>query len=230
MTGDLTINNELSIIVPVFNEMAMLPNLLEHLQYWQRQGCEIVMVDGGSTDGSAEIAAASEFKVIHSEQGRARQMNAGAAHAVGSALVFLHADTRLPRAAREIILRACKRPSWGRFDVVISGTPKMLRVVAYCMNLRSRLSGIATGDQAIFVARNLFQQIGGFPDQPLMEDIEFSKRLRAIKRPVCIYATVTTSGRRWIEHGVWRTIWLMWRLRWEYWRGVPAEHLAKAYQ
>ena len=120
--------------------------------------------------------------------------------------------------------------NFGRFDVHIDGRPRMLRVVAALMNLRSRLSGIATGDQAIFVRRDVFEAVGGFPDQPLMEDIELSCRLLRVSRPACLRARVRTSGRRWEQRGVWRTIALMWRLRWAYWRGVPAERLAEAYR
>jgi rSAM/selenodomain-associated transferase 2 len=159
-------------------------------------------------------------------------MNAGAALATGDVLLFLHADTQLPEDAEISIVRALadNRLSWGRFDVRISGRPFMLRVVSRMMNLRSRLTGIATGDQAMFVTRTAFDAAGGFPDQPLMEDIELSSRLLSLSRPACIARCVTTSGRRWETRGVWRTILLMWRLRWDYWRGVPARQLAETYR
>jgi rSAM/selenodomain-associated transferase 2 len=159
-------------------------------------------------------------------------MNAGAALASGDVLLFLHADTQLPDAAEISTTQrlADNRRVWGRFDVRISGRSPMLRVVSRLMNLRSRLTGIATGDQAMFVTRSAFDTVGGFPDQPLMEDIELSKRLLALSRPVCIARCVTTSGRRWETRGVWRTILLMWRLRWDYWRGVPVQQLAEAYR
>jgi len=158
-------------------------------------------------------------------------MNAGAARADGELLLFLHADTRLPDHADAAVLRAVAGGAdWGRFDVSIEGRSALLRVVALLMNLRSRLTGIATGDQAIFVRRDLFQRLGGFADQPLMEDIELSRRLRAVSRPACLRARVRTSGRRWDSRGVWHTIVLMWRLRWRYWRGVPPEVLAREYQ
>ena len=222
----------LSIVVPMLNEAAALPELIAHLSIWRERGCEIVLVDGGSKDGSAHLARAAGVLVIDSARGRALQMNAGAAVCRGEVLLFLHADTRLPDAA-DLAVRCAMANSglhWGRFDVRIDGRPAMLRVVAAAMNLRSRLSGIATGDQAIFVRRALFEAVGGFPELALMEDIALSTRLRKHVRPVCLRARVRTCGRRWEQRGVWRTIVLMWRLRWAYWRGVPAERLAEEYK
>jgi rSAM/selenodomain-associated transferase 2 len=216
----------------VLNEALLLPALLERLLPLVRHGCEVIIADGGSADGSADIAQCTGFTVVRAARGRARQMNAGAAHATGTALLFLHADTQLPEGAAVLVVEALSGGAcrWGRFDVCIAGRPVMLRVVGHMMNLRSRLSGIATGDQAMFVTRAAFDAVGGFPDQPLMEDIELSRRLRAISRPACIARCVTTSGRRWETRGVWRTIFLMWLLRWNYWRGVPAGQLAEAYR
>lgn len=222
----------LSIIVPMLNEAVALPAMLAQLAHWRTRGCEVVLVDGGSTDGSAALAGIAGFTVVEAERGRARQMNAGVVAARGEVLLFLHADTQLPAdadAAVRVALADTRR-EWGRFDVRISGRSPLLRVVAALMNLRSRLTGIATGDQAIFVRRDAFAAVGGFPLQPLMEDIEISRRLRCRSRPVCLRQRATTSGRRWEQRGVWRTIWLMWRLRWAYWRGVPAEVLAEAYR
>lgn len=223
---------KLSIVVPVFNEADELPRLFRSLLPLVRQGWEVVIADGGSEDGSANIAAIAGFTVVQSNRGRAQQMNAGASHASGDVLLFLHADTQLPEGASMLIAQAISGGAsvWGRFDVCIAGHPFMLRVVSFFMNLRSRLTGIATGDQAIFVTRAGFDAVHGFPDQPLMEDIGISRRLRAISRPACIGRCVTTSGRRWETRGVWRTILLMWRLRWDYWRGVPVQQLAKAYR
>lgn len=239
MTGN-SINNDtgqikrlyplLSIIVPMLNEIDLLPELMNHLQQWQRKGCEILLVDGGSHDGSAEVAEAIGFTVLRSNCGRARQMNTGAASARGAVLVFLHADTQLPDDADKQILAAVKKHRWGRFNVRLSGDKWMLRVIGFFMNCRSRLTGIATGDQAIFIDRKTFSAVGGFPDQPLMEDIEISKRLKRIGRPACLRARVKTSGRRWLDRGIWSTIWLMWRLRWAYWRGESAERLAGLYR
>ena len=222
----------LSIVVPMLNEAAALPELIAHLSIWRERECEIVLVDGGSTDGSAQLARAAGVRVIDSARGRALQMNAGAALCRGEILLFLHADTRLPDAADVAVRCAMANADrhWGRFDVRIDGRPAMLRVVAAAMNLRSRLSGIATGDQAIFVRRALFEAVGGVPELALMEDIELCTRLRRHTRPVSLRERVRTCGRRWEQRGVWRTIVLMWRLRWAYWRGVPAERLAEAYK
>lgn len=220
----------LSIIVPVLNEAHALPQLLERLL--PLHGSELIIADGGSDDGSADIAQCAGCTLVRSARGRARQMNAGAARARGEILLFLHADTQLPDGAAALIAQALSGGAscWGRFDVRIAGRALMLPVVARMMNLRSRLTGIATGDQAMFVSRAAFDAVGGFPDQPLMEDVELSKRLRALSRPACIARCATTSGRRWEAHGVWRTMLLMWRLRWKYWRGVPASQLAQAYR
>ena len=221
----------LSIVVPVLNEAAGLQATLQALQALRAGGHELIVVDGGSHDDSAALAATLADQVVHSPRGRARQMNAGAARARHDTLLFLHADTRLPAAADAAIAQALQGGArWGRFDVRIEGRSAWLPVVAWFMNRRSRLSGIATGDQALFVQRALFQQLGGFPEQPLMEDVELSRRLRAQSRPACLRARVVTSGRRWDERGAWRTIVLMWRLRWLYWRGTPAEQLARAYR
>lgn len=223
---------KLSIIIPVLNEAEGLPCLLERLLPLHRQGVEILIVDGGSNDGSAAIAECTGFTVLRSTRGRARQMNAGATAATGNVLLFLHADTGLPDGVQQLISQALRdgRHAWGRFDVHINGQAFMLRVVAALMNLRSRWSGIATGDQAMFMTRVAFETVGGFPEQPLMEDIELSKRLRQRSRPACIARQVTTSGRRWETRGIWRTIFLMWRLRWAYWRGVSASELARVYR
>ncbi len=220
----------ISIIVPILNEIELLPELLAHLQQWQRNGCEVMLVDGGSSDGTAEVAEAIGFTVLRASRGRARQMNAGAAKAKGEALVFLHADTRLPADADQRIIEALKKRHWGRFDVQLSGDKWMLGVVAFFMNCRSRITGIATGDQVIFVDKAMFAAIDGFPDLPLMEDIEISRRLKRRGRPQCLTARVITSGRRWLQGGVWPTIRLMWRLRWAYWRGEPAERLSRLYR
>lgn len=222
----------LSIIVPVLNESASLPDLLARLGPLQHEGVDVLLVDGGSSDDTVTLAERGGWRVIHSERGRARQMNVGAAHASGQVLLFLHADTQLPAGAPQLVQQALRgaQPCWGRFDVQIAGRPALLKVVAQLMNWRSRWTGIATGDQALFMTRHAFDTVGGFPAQPLMEDIEISKRLRRLGAPACLRAKVITSGRRWETRGVWRTIFLMWRLRWAYWRGTPAAELAKAYQ
>jgi rSAM/selenodomain-associated transferase 2 len=227
----VTPGRELSIVVPVLNEAAGLVGCLNALAPWRALGVEVVVVDGGSADATVALAQGLADAVLTSVRGRARQMNTGAAAAQGQVLLFLHADTTLPAGAVAAVLQAVKQGAqWGRFDVRISGRPPMLRVVAFMMNLRSRLSGIATGDQAMFMRRSAFDRVGGFPDQALMEDIEISRRLKALGRPACLRQKATTSGRRWETRGVWRTIGLMWWLRWRYWRGATPEQLAQAYR
>jgi rSAM/selenodomain-associated transferase 2 len=221
----------MSIVVPTLNEADGVARTLAALQPLRERGAELIVADGGSHDGTAALAAGHADAVLVSPPGRARQMNAGAAVARGEVLLFLHADTRLPERADALVRDALAGgAAWGRFDVTIDGRPAMLKVVAWMMNQRSRRTGIATGDQAIFVRRDVFDAVGGFPDQPLMEDIEMSRRLCRIGRPACLRARVTTSGRRWEARGVWRTIFLMWRLRWRYWRGESPAALAKAYR
>lgn len=228
----MTTQTNLAIVVPVLNEIETLPLLLEHLRYWQQRGAEVLLVDGGSRDQTPETARAQGFRVLDAARGRATQMNSGARACKADNLLFLHADTRLPDGADQAVLAALASSPlvWGRFDVRIEGRSRMLPLIARLMNLRSRLSGIATGDQALFMSRELFERVGGFPEQPLMEDIEISKRLNSVVAPICLRQTVTTSGRRWDSFGSWRTILLMWQLRWAYWRGTPAQQLAERYR
>ena len=222
----------LSVIVPTLNEAERIEPLLSGLSALRRQGHEVIVVDGGSSDDTAQLAEGKADHVMTVPRGRARQMNAGADQTQGGVLLFLHADTVLPEDAARLILSGLAETgrAWGRFDVVIDGRHPLLPVIAWFMNRRSRLTGIATGDQAIFVRRALFQSLGGFPEQPLMEDIELCKRLLRTGPPLCLPQRVVTSGRRWETRGVWRTMMLMWRLRWLYWRGVPAERLAGMYR
>jgi rSAM/selenodomain-associated transferase 2 len=222
----------LSIVVPTLNESAHIVACLRALAVLRSRGVEVIVADGGSADATVQGARPLADLVLQCPPGRARQMNFGAAQSRGPVLLFLHADTRLPEAALTAIEVALASPRtlWGRFDVRIEGRPHLLRPVAWLMNLRSRCSGIATGDQAMFVRRESFLRVGGFPDQPLMEDIELSRRLRSLARPACLRQRVTTSGRRWERDGVWRTIALMWRLRWLYWIGTPPERLARLYR
>ncbi len=221
----------LSVIVPVLDEAAGIAAALQALVPLRASGHEVIVVDGGSRDGTPALAAPLADRMLASPSGRAWQMNAGADAADGEVLLFLHADTTLPDGATVAIEKAVAAGArWGRFDVRISGRSAMFPVIATLMNARSRLSGIATGDQAIFVEAALFRQIGGYANLPLMEDIELSRRLRAVSPPACLRERVLTSGRRWEQRGVGRTIVLMWRLRWRYWRGTPAEQLAQAYR
>ncbi len=220
----------LSVVVPVYNEAVALPDLLDRLLKLRGPQVEIMVVDGGSTDNTVALAQATGLQVITARKGRAWQLNAGAQQSVGDILLFLHADTQLPENALALVISSLQNGAcWGRFDVRIAGRPWMLKVVAQMMNWRSRWTGIATGDQAIFMLRNVFVAVGGFPEQALMEDIAMSDRLRQLSRPACLAQYAITSGRRWEKHGVWRTIVLMWRLRWAYWRGQHPEQLAKRY-
>lgn len=232
MNRDFEQTDRLALIVPALDECDNIPALAANLQAALRPGHELWLVDGGSRDGTAELASKHGFRVLSSPPGRAAQMNAGAAASSRPLLLFLHADTRLPEGADALIAQALRSGArqWGRFDVTITGASPVLRLVGTLMNSRSRLTGIATGDQALFMTRRAFDAVGGFPDQPLMEDIEISRRLKRLSPPRCLRARVTTSGRRWDQRGVWRTITLMWRLRLAYWRGVPAKTLARHYR
>jgi rSAM/selenodomain-associated transferase 2 len=222
----------LSVIIPVFNEAAGIVSSLTALQGLRASGVELILVDGESNDATLALASGLVDCTLKANRGRANQMNAGAAVGRSEILLFLHADTHLPPQALENIREglASSGKVWGRFDVAIDGEEIMLKVIGNMMNWRSRLTGIATGDQAIFVRRADFKAVGGFPSQALMEDIELSRRLSQRSAPLCLPQKVNTSGRRWSKTGVWRTIFLMWRLRFMYWCGVPAEKLLKKYQ
>jgi rSAM/selenodomain-associated transferase 2 len=230
------------IVVPVLNEAEGVAATLQALAPWRLRGHEIVVVDGGSRDATVALAQPHCTVVLAGPPGRARQMNAGVAWTRPGgaepceALLSLHADTVLPPGAEEAASAALSAGApWGRFDVRIVGDAgrgsAMFPVIATLMNLRSRLTGIATGDQAIFVKAGVFSSLGGFAEQPLMEDVEFSRRFRHLAGPpACLGLKVQTSGRRWLKHGVWRTIGLMWQLRWRYWRGESPESLARRYR
>jgi len=222
--------NTLCIVVPVLDEGATLLARLQALQPFRARGACLVVVDGGSHDDTLAIARAHADIALLAPRGRASQMNAGAAAAQAEVLLFLHADTVLPPAADALVLQATQgRHAWGRFDVRIDSPQVLLGLVSTLMNLRSRVSGIATGDQAMFVRQDRFQQVGGFPDLPLMEDIALSRALRRWGPPACLRERVTTSARRWERHGVWRTIFLMWRLRAAYCLGADPRELAILY-
>lgn len=221
-----------NIIVPVLNERASLPGTLSALQPFRAAGAELVVVDGGSTDGSLEIAQHQADLCVVSPPGRALQMNRGAAACSGDLLLFLHADTRLPATALDDIEHGLARSgrAWGRFDIRLSGNRWPLRIVEWMMNRRSKWSGIATGDQVMFVQRAAFERVGGFPHQALMEDLVLSKRLKRLSRPLCLPGPVISSSRRWDEHGALRTILLMWRLRLAWFLGADADALARRYR
>ena len=219
----------LTIVVPVLNEATIIVDALTALAPLRARGAEIVVVDSGSTDGSPDLARPLADRAIAAPPGRGAPLNAGAALGRGDALLFLHADTTLPPDADRLIAAAFRHRAWGRFDLRIAGRHPFLAVVARMITWRSRLTGIAGGDQAIFVTREAFVAVGGFPDLPLMEDIAMSRRLKRLSRPFCIGAPIVTSGRRWEHHGVLRTILLMWRLRLAYYFGVEPARLAPLY-
>ncbi len=221
----------LSIILPVLDEAVGIAATLAGLAPLRAAGHEVIVADGGSSDATCALCHGWVDHLVAAPRGRARQMNAGAALAQGDVLLFLHADTRLPPHADQLVAQAVQAGAgWGRFDVLISGQSRLLPLVAALMNVRSRITGMATGDQAIFVRRALFHSVGGFADQPLMEDIQLCRQLRRTGSPACLRAKVITSGRRWDSRGAWRTITLMWWLRWRYWRGAAPEALARAYR
>ena len=222
---------QLSIIVPTLDEAGLIAATLAALAPLRVLGHEVLVVDGGSRDGTLALCRGRADAAFIAPRGRARQMNAGAARARGDVLLFLHADTLLPVHADALVAEALQGDaSWGRFDVRIAGRSPMFPVIAALMNRRSCWTGIATGDQAMFVRRDVFERLGGFADLALMEDVDLSRRLCAQGAPACLRERAVTSGRRWEARGVWRTIGLMWWLRWCHWRGVPADELAKAYR
>jgi rSAM/selenodomain-associated transferase 2 len=219
----------LTIVIPVLNEAAIIVAALQALAPLRARGAEIIVADGYSRDDTARLAEPLADRVITVRRGRGTAMNAGAALGTGDALLFLHADTALPDGANCLIDAALAHRAWGRFDLRIAGRHPLLAVVARMINWRSRATGIATGDQAIFVSRKAFEAVGGFPDLPLMEDIAIARRLKRLCRPFCIATPAVTSGRRWEHNGVVRTILLMWRLRLSYYLGVEPALLAALY-
>ncbi len=221
----------LSVIVPRLNEAAGIVAALERLQPLRERGVEVIVVDGGSGDDSITLATPLADRVLTAPRGRASQMNAGAAVARGGVLLFLHADCVLPPDADRLMMDglAASGKRWGRFDVNLNGAHPLLHLIAFMMNWRSRLTGIATGDQGIFVTRGLFAAAGGFPDIPLMEDIAFSRLLKSHGPPLYLHQRIAASGRRWEQHGVLRTIVLMWRLRLAYFLGADPADLALRY-
>ena len=236
----------ISIIIPVLNEADNLLLLFDNINKLKPNPQQVILVDGGSNDDSIDIIQSFinklkpdndrkiDWQMTESKAGRALQMNTGAALATGDVLLFLHADTQLPLHAIDSVSEAMKRAEWGRFDVQIASRQPTLRLVSQMINWRSRLSGIATGDQAIFISQSLFERIGNYPNQALMEDVELckqlkGKQLKSIAKPACLKSQVITSARRWQRHGTWRTIILMWHLRFDYWRGVSADNIKARY-
>lgn len=221
----------LSVIIPCLNEAEGIVDTLHALAPLRTRGVEVLVVDGGSSDTTAALAAPLADRVIIAPRGRAAQMNAGAAAAHGVILLFLHADCRLPEQADRLIVDGLHRAlkTWGRFDVELAGRSRLLRMIGAAMNLRSRLSGVSTGDQGLFVTRSLFEAAGRFPLMPLMEDVALTKTLKRYSAPLNLRHRMRVSGRRWEKHGVISTMVLMWRLRFQYWRGADPADLARTY-
>lgn len=222
----------ISIIVPTLDEAAVMAETLAMLAPLRNRGHEVIVVDGGSHDATRSLAEPSVDMLLESPAGRALQMNTGARRARHGILWFLHADTRIPSDADRVIRQAlASGRCWGRFDVRLSGSQPLLRVVERMMNLRSRWSGIATGDQGLFMSREAFDAVGGFPEIPLMEDIAISRLLKhRVGRPACPRTRLLTSSRRWEDRGILRTIGLMWRLRLAYFLGADPADLARRYR
>jgi rSAM/selenodomain-associated transferase 2 len=220
-----------SVVIPTLDEEAKIEAALLPLQHARQAGHEVILVDAGSEDGTREIAAPLVDRLRVSRRGRALQMNDGAGQARGDLLVFLHADTLLPWESLQALSRRlpASGKSWGRFDLILSGAGAAFRLIERLIRLRSRLTGIATGDQAIFVRRELFEEVGGYPEIPLMEDIALCKALKREGPPLCLRETVLTSSRRWEERGILRTTLLMWRLRLAFTLGADPERLARSY-
>lgn len=219
-----------SIIIPTWNEAESIYDFLMALQPLREQ-CELIIADAGSTDATQTIARPFVDQIITGSKGRARQMNAGAENAATAVFIFLHADTYLPGQALQLIQQGIdKGAQWGRFDIQLTGCHRMLKVIASMMNWRSRLTGIATGDQVLFMTRQAYQAVSGFPEIALMEDIAISKQLKRLVPPYCIYAKVRSSARRWESFGLWKTIALMWSLRLRYFLGTSPDQLAALYR
>jgi len=229
---------KLSIIIPVLNEQGAMLDCLNSLQAIRDQGHEVIVVDGGSVDDTMPVARPGADQVLRSKPGRAVQMNTGARAASGDLLLFLHVDTSLPADTLAVLQEKMQGHDnhpygnhlWGRFDMQLDSQHWMFRVIETSMNLRSRITSVSTGDQAIFVSRDLFDSVGGFPEIALMEDIAISKTLRSYTRPVNLRQRVTSSARRWQDRGIYRTIWLMWKLRLYYFLGASPDRLASMYR
>lgn len=219
----------ISVIIPTLNEELTIGPALKSVLRLEPD--EIFIVDGGSLDRTREVADSMGVRVFSSERGRARQMNAGAQLARGEVLLFLHADTRLPDSALADIRAAMQNHNiaGGRFDLELDSAGGMFKLIGFMISLRSRLSKIATGDQAIFVRREVFATLGGYPDIPLMEDVALSRAIKRAGEVACLKSRVITSARRWQTEGVWRTIFRMWALKSLYLAGVSPFRLKRFY-
>jgi rSAM/selenodomain-associated transferase 2 len=221
-------NRQLSIIIPVLNEADCLEQSLGRLFAlpYVAAKCEVIVCDGGSTDGSQQIARRYPCRIEHSEAGRARQMNQGASVAGAPRLLFLHADTRLAHDFDELL---ANDSDWGFFRLKLNHDAAIFRVIESAINLRSRISSVAGGDQCLYFSREFFQRLGGFETIPLMEDIAICKAARRLARPAIIESAVVSSSRRWQQNGVVKTILLMWALRLAFWVGVSPARLHRIY-
>ena len=226
-------NLKLSIIIPSLNEAEHITQTLLKLQELRNQGHEVILCDGGSRDKTLQLAKNLVDHILSTQAGRAKQMNAGSKLATGDILCFLHADTLIPADFANLITGTLSDSDriWGRFDIRLSNTSLTYKVIAWFINKRSCISGVATGDQGIFIISNKFLKLNGYADIPIMEDIELSKRLLKISRPICITKSfLITSSRRWEKNGIIKTVLLMWRLRLGYFLGASPTKLAKAYK
>lgn len=223
----------MSVVIPTLNEAGTLETLLGPLSHCLCDDVECIVVDGGSTDQTLAIADRYRVAVLASAAGRAVQMNAGWQQARGRLVWFVHADTGLPDGAIDALRSLADRNDpelWGRFDVRLDDPRWPYRMIAWFINHRSRLTGISTGDQGQFAMRSALERIGGFPEQPLMEDVDLSKALKRLASPVNLPLRLTTSVRRWQHKGVTRTIVLMWCLRLAHACGVSPNRLARWYR
>jgi len=222
---------KISIIIPVLNEESALRAHLPLLQQYRHAGHELIVIDGGSSDASVSVASGLADKVLESSPGRGVQMNAGAVQATGPILLFLHVDTLLPEHAARVVKESLANSDrvWGRFDLKLSGGSSVFRLIEKMINMRSRYTGMATGDQGIFVLRSTFEQAGAYPEIPLMEDLALSSKLKKFSRPVCLRQRVISSSRRWEQHGIAHTVLLMWILRLQFFLGVSPHFLYRKY-
>ena len=225
------------MIIPALDEEASIARVIRSCR--EAGPCEVVVVDGGSRDRTVEIARGEADAVIAAPRGRAAQMNAGAAVARGEVLLFLHADTLLPGRSVPAVLDALQDPEviGGAFRVRLAASPGAGRYVRATLGVTGRMIGARaavsrsySGDQAIFARAEAFRAVGGFPEIPLMEDVELSRRMRRAGKTVLLPLRVETSGRRWEAWGPLRTVLFMWRLRIGHLLGRTPSRCADAYR
>ena len=233
--------HSICVIVPILNEQENLPKLLTQFGHFSFE--QVIFVDGGSSDDSwpflqelqktqaaKSVNGITQFLAIQSEPGRAKQMNAGASKAKNKTLLFLHADSLIADDCRKEIDKGLEKNAWGRFDIRFQEHDWRMIIIAWFMNWRSRITGISTGDQAIFIRREFFDKLNGFADISLMEDVEFCKRALKLEKPYCSQSKVATSARRWLKNGVIKTVFLMWGFRLAYFLGANPNKLAARYR